>query len=49
MAENNKNKSNENVSDAEIERQKMIDEGGKETYQGNKKKKDDNILIDTEH
>ncbi|MDQ4074528.1 MAG: hypothetical protein M3162_09550 [Thermoproteota archaeon] len=49
MTENTRNKNNDQDVDAEIERQKMIDEGGKETYQSSKKKRDDNILIDTEH
>ncbi len=47
MQENNNNK--KMVSDSELERQKMIDEGGTQKY-GNKDKsrtKDDNILIDS--
>ena len=53
MQENNKNK--KVVSDIELERQKLIDEGGTQKY-GSKDKdknkgktKDDNILIDSEH
>ncbi|MBA2268658.1 MAG: hypothetical protein M3Q77_09200 [Thermoproteota archaeon] len=49
MQENNKNK--KIVSDNELERQKMIDEGGTQKYGGKDKSKtkDDNILIDSEH
>jgi hypothetical protein len=51
MQENNKNK--KIVSDSELERQRMIDQGGTQKY-GSKDKdrdktKDDNILIDSEH
>jgi hypothetical protein len=49
MQENNKNK--KVVSDSELERQRMIDEGGAQLY-GSKDKhktKDDNVLIDSEH
>ena len=53
MQENNKNK--KIVSDSELERQRIIDKGGTQTY-GSKDKdkdknktKDDNVLIDSEH
>jgi hypothetical protein len=51
MQQNNKNK--KVVSDIELERQRLIDEGGTQQY-GSKDKdkdktKDDNILIDSEH
>ena len=53
MQENNKNK--KVVSDSELERQKLIDEGGTQKYSSEDKDrdrdktKDDNILIDSEH
>jgi len=53
MQENNKNK--KVVSDSELERQKLIDEGGTQKYSSKDrdrdrdKTKDDNILIDSEH
>ena len=51
MQENNKNK--KVVSDSELERQKLIDEGGTQKYSSKDKDadktKDDNILIDSEH
>jgi hypothetical protein len=49
MQENNKNK--KVVSDSELERQRMIDEGGAQKYgsKDKRKTKDDNILIDSEH
>jgi hypothetical protein len=49
MQEKNENK--KIVSDSELERQRMIDEGGTQTY-GSKDKnktKDDKVLIDSEH
>jgi hypothetical protein len=49
MQENNKNK--KIVSDSELERQRMIDNGGTQTYgrKDKNKTKDDNVLIDSEH
>ena len=49
MQENNKNK--KVVSDSELERQRMIDEGGAKQYASSDKRKtkDDNVLIDSEH
>jgi hypothetical protein len=49
MQENNKNK--KVVSDSELERQRMIDEGGAQQYGSSDKRKikDDNVLIDSEH
>lgn len=51
MQRENKKKDNEPISDIELERQKLIDEGGTQEY-GSKSKskdKDDNVLIDSEH
>ncbi|CAN5842796.1 hypothetical protein BH23THE1_BH23THE1_30430 [soil metagenome] len=49
MQENNKSK--KTVSDTELERQRLIDEGGTQKYSSKDKDKtkDDNILIDSEH
>lgn len=49
MQENNKNK--KVISDSELERQRMIDEGGTQQYgsKDKRKTKDDNVLIDSEH
>jgi len=49
MQENNKNK--KVVSDSELERQRMIDEGGAQQYgsKDKRKTKGDNVLIDSEH
>lgn len=50
--ENNKNKNLKGEYDSEIERQRQVDKGGTQIY-GRKKsknnKKDDNVLIDSEH
>jgi len=51
MHEENKNKDNKSIPTSDIERQRMIDEGGTQKY-GDKhknKNKDDNVLIDAEH
>jgi hypothetical protein len=54
-----KNKIKKKVPDPELERQRMIDKGGTQTYgskdkdknkdKNKNKTKDDNILIDSEH
>lgn len=49
MQQTNKNQDNKRNTESEIERQKIIDEGGRETYDSKNKKKDDNVLIDSEH
>jgi hypothetical protein len=48
MQENNKNK--KVVSDSELERQRMIDDGGMQKYNSKDKDKtkDDNVLIDSD-
>ena len=51
MQEDNKNKGDKSILTSDIERQRMIDEGGSQKY-GDKhknKNKDDNVLIDAEH
>jgi hypothetical protein len=51
MQENNKSK--KTISDSELERQRLIDEGGTQKYRSKDKDrdktKDDNVLIDSEH
>lgn len=48
--ESNKENINRKDKDNEIERQKIIDAGGKEKYNDNgNKRRDSNILIDSEH
>ena len=51
MQEKNKNKDDKSIPNNDMERQRMIDEGGTKKYgEGHKKeKKDDNVLIDAEH
>jgi hypothetical protein len=51
MEKGNKNKGDKPISDIEIERQKIIDEGGTQEYgdKSKNKNKDDNVLIDSEH
>lgn len=49
MLKNDKNKDLKDNKNSEIERQKLIDEGGKEVYGTKNSKKDDNVLIDSEH
>ncbi len=51
MQEKNKDKGDKSIPNSELERQRMIDEGGTQKYgEGHKDKdKDDNILIDAEH
>ena len=51
MQEDNKNKDNKFIPTSNIERQRLIDEGGTQKYSdGHKNKnKDDNVLIDAEH
>lgn len=49
MPKNDKNKDLKDTKNTEIERQKLIDEGGREVYGNKNSKKDDNVLIDSEH
>ena len=51
MQEDNNNKDDKSIPNNDIERQRMIDEGGIQKYgDGDKNKnKDDNVLIDAEH
>ena len=51
MQEKNKNKDDKSITNIDMERQRMIDEGGTQKYgDGHKKEnKDDNVLIDAEH
>lgn len=51
MSEEKNNKDVKKIPDSELERQKMIDEGGTQKYgDGNQRKtKDENVLIDSEH
>lgn len=51
MSKDKNNKDVQKISNSELERQKIIDEGGTQEY-GNgsqRKTKDENILIDSEH
>jgi hypothetical protein len=51
MQEENKSKSVKSIPDSDLQRQRMIDEGGTQKYgdTDKNKNKDDNILIDAEH
>lgn len=51
MKQGNKNKNVKSIPNSDLERQRMIDEGGSQKYDDRhkNKNKDDNILIDAEH
>jgi hypothetical protein len=51
MQEENKSKTVKSIPDSDLQRQRMIDEGGTQKYgdRDKNKNKDDNILIDAEH
>lgn len=51
MQDENKSKTVKSIPDSDLQRQRMIDEGGTQKYgdRDKNKNKDDNILIDAEH
>lgn len=51
MSKEKNSKNDKTVPDIQIERQKIIDEGGTQKYgeRNQRKTKDDNILLDSEH